>query len=83
MTFINRSNLSYRLQQVLLFVLHIVLLKWMFYALNETGSMDTVTVMLHFLGMSIYGALLIIGCAKWAKWHFEREKEEQQRHALD
>lgn len=76
MSFLSRENFFYRFQQVILFVLHIVLLKWMFYALSETGAMDTLTVMLHFLGMSIYGALLIVGCAKWAKWHFEKEKEQ-------
>jgi apolipoprotein N-acyltransferase len=73
MPFLTRQNFSYRLQQLVLFVLHLILLKWMFYALNETGSMSTVIVMMHFLGMSTYGALLIVTCAKWAKWHYEKE----------
>jgi apolipoprotein N-acyltransferase len=76
MSLINKDNLFYRVQQFVIFILHLVLLKWMFYSLSETGSMPTTTVMMHFFGMSVYGALLIIGCAKWAKWHHEQELRE-------
>lgn len=76
MSFITRENLFYRLQQFAIFILHLILLKWMFYSLSETGSMPTTTVMMHFFGMSVYGALLIVGCAKWAKWHHEQELKE-------
>lgn len=77
MSFLNRENLSYRLQQLVLFLLHLILLKWMFYSLSETGSMSTLTVMGHFTGMSVYGGLLIVTCAKWAKWHYEKELENK------
>ncbi len=30
-------------------------------------------VFYHFIGMSIMGALLIRGCAAWAKWHHQKE----------
>ena len=76
MSLITRENLFYRVQQVVIFILHLVLLKWMFYSLSETGSLPTTTVMMHFFGMSVYGALLIVGCAKWAKWHYEQELKE-------
>lgn len=76
MKFINNSNWFYRLQQFIIFVLHIILLKWMHYALTETGVMTTKVVLLHFTGMSIYGAALIRGCAAWAKYHYERELQQ-------
>lgn len=76
MSFVNKSNWFYRLQQLLIFILHIVLLKWMHYALTETGVMTTKVVLFHFIGMSIYGACLIRGCAAWAKYHYEKELSE-------
>lgn len=48
----------------------------MHYALTETGVMTTKVVLLHFTGMSIYGAALIRGCAAWAKYHYERELQQ-------
>ena len=73
MKFINKENLGYRLQQLLILVLHLILLKWMHYALTELGMEQTHVVLLHFTGMSIYGAALIRGCAAWGKY----------RHSLD
>jgi sugar phosphate permease len=73
MNFINRTNWFYRLQQLVILILHLVLLRWMFYALTETGVMTTQVVLFHFVGMSIYGAGLIRGCAAWAKYHYEKE----------
>jgi len=79
MKFVNRENLFYRFQQLIILILHLILLKWMYYALTETGSMETKVVLLHFLGMSIFGALLIRGCAAWAKYHYEKELLEQSK----
>ncbi len=73
-TFINRENLFYRFQQLIIVILHLILLKWMFYALTESGSMTTQKVLLHFTGMAVFGGLLIRSCAAWGKWHFEKEK---------
>lgn len=70
---INKHNLAYRLQQLLILVLHLVLLKWMMYALNNSGKYTTSEVMFHFTGMAIYGALLIRGCAWWAKRRYLKE----------
>ncbi len=75
MNFINKYNWFYRLQQLVILVLHLVLLKWMHYALTETGQMTTSIVLAHFAGMSIYGALLIRGCAAWAKYHYEKDSQ--------
>lgn len=68
--FIKKYNVWYRLQQVLIFVLHLILLRWMFYTLSNSGLMTTNEVFMHFIGMSIMGALLIRGTAWWAKHHY-------------
>lgn len=73
MNFINKDNYFYRFQQLVILVLHLILLKWMHYALTETGQESTGIVLAHFAGMSIYGALLIRGCAAWAKYHYEKD----------
>lgn len=71
--FLKKYNVWYRLQQVIIFVLHLVLLKWMFYTLTNSGTLPTVEVFYHFIGMSIMGALLIRGSAWWAKHHYIKE----------
>ena len=81
MNFINRENLGYRLQQLLILVLHLILLKWMHYALTELGMEQTQVVLLHFTGMSIYGAALIRGCAAWGKYRHRLELEKEQEQA--
>jgi len=70
---ITKQNMAYRFQQLLILVLHLVLLKWMMYALNNSGKYTTSEVMAHFTGMAIYGALLIRGCAWWAKRRYLKE----------
>lgn len=77
----NKKSLSYRLQQLIIFVLHFVLLGWMLYTLKNAGALSFTAVMLHFLGMSLMGAALIRGTAAWAKWHTEREwREDPSSH---
>ncbi|AYF45515.1 MULTISPECIES: hypothetical protein [unclassified Halobacteriovorax] len=61
--------LSYKLQFVVIFIIHIALLYWIYWLLQNTGALSTMKVMAHFTGIAIYGALLIRGCAAWAKWH--------------
>jgi len=62
----------YRLQQLIIFVLHLCLLGWMIFILQESGKMKSLEVFLHFLGMSAMGAGLIYGCARWARYHHEK-----------
>ncbi len=71
--FFKKYNVWYRLQQVIIFVLHLVLLKWMFFTLTNSGSMTTTYVFYHFTGMSLMGALLIRGSAWWARHHYIKE----------
>ena len=68
--YINKDNYLYRLQQLVILVLHLLLLWWMKYTLFEAGVMTISQTMLHFVGMSIFGALLIRGTAWWAKRHY-------------
>jgi hypothetical protein len=71
--FITKENIWYRTQQLIIFVLHLVLLRWMFYILSNSGRMQTLEVFYHFLGMSVMGALLIRGSAYWARHHYIKE----------
>lgn len=72
---ITKDNYWYRLQQVIIFVLHLVLLKWMYYTLSNSGSFSTAEVFYHFIGMSVMGAVLIRGCAYWARYHYLKERK--------
>jgi len=71
--FITKENIWYRTQQLIIFVLHLILLRWMFYILSNSGRMQTLEVFYHFLGMSVMGALLIRGSAYWARHHYIKE----------
>ncbi|ATH07002.1 hypothetical protein BIY24_03340 [Halobacteriovorax marinus] len=67
MSYITKKNLNLRIQQLIILILHLVLLRWIWYTLNNTGAMNTTEVLLHFSGIGLMGALLIFGCAMWAK----------------
>ncbi len=66
----------FRFQQVLIAVIHLILLWWIIYVLQNAGVMKFRVVFFHFLGMSIYGGLLIRSTAYWAKYHHEKEAKE-------
>jgi len=68
-----KDKIIFRAQQVLLFVLHILLLIWIYYLLGNSGSMKMKAVLLHFSGIAIYGALLIRVCAYWGRYLFNKE----------
>lgn len=73
------KSVFYRIQQALIFIIHIVLLYWIYWLLQNTGNLSTTEVLSHFTGIGIYGALLIRGCAAWAKHHHLKEiKAENQ-----
>ena len=76
--FITKENLWYRSQQLIILVLHLILLKWMFYTLSNSGRLPTAVVFYHFIGMSIMGALLIRGSAYWARHHYIKEIKHEQ-----
>ncbi len=71
--FITKENMWYRLQQLIILVLHLILLKWMYYTLTNSGRLSMTEVFYHFIGMSIMGACLIRGTAWWARHHYIKE----------
>ncbi|MBC7713645.1 MAG: hypothetical protein H7177_09915 [Rhizobacter sp.] len=81
--FITKENLWYRTQQLIILVLHLILLRWMFYTLSNSGRFSTVEVFYHFIGMSIMGALLIRGSAYWARHHYIKEIKHEQELKQD
>ena len=59
----------YRFQQIIIFFIHIVLLWWIMYVLQNSGQFTIEKTIVHFFGLSLLGAGLIFGTAKWAMYH--------------
>jgi len=72
-SFINKENIGQRFTQFIILVAHLVLLKWILYTLYEGGVLPFKSLMYHFLGISIYGALLIRTCAYIYKRQYQKE----------
>jgi hypothetical protein len=72
---INKENYKYRLMQLLILILHLVMLKWILYVLSEGGVMTFNTIVIHFAGLALYGASLIRFCAFYFKRRFEKENQ--------
>ena len=77
--FINKDNIGQRFTQFLILIAHLILLKWILYTLYEGGVLPFSTLLYHFLGMSIYGALLIRTCAYIYKRQYLKELVESGR----
>lgn len=80
--FINRENFGYRFVQFFILVAHLVLLKWILYTLYEGGVLPFKALLYHFLGISLYGALLIRGCAFIYKRQYLKEQQKHDRDQL-
>lgn len=78
---IKKNNLWYRFQQLIILILHLILLAWMYYTLSNSGKLSTTEVFYHFIGMSIMGAVLIRGCAFWARYHYLKEQKINHQKA--
>ncbi len=74
--FINKENIGQRFTQLMILIAHIVLLKWILYTLYEGGVLPFSTLLYHFLGISIFGALLIRTCAYIYKREYLKELEK-------
>jgi apolipoprotein N-acyltransferase len=74
--FITKDNVGQRSVQIVIFIAHLVLLKWILYTLYEGGVLPFKTLLFHFLGISVYGALLIRTCAFIYKRQYEKELEK-------
>lgn len=82
--FITKDNIGERFIQLLILIAHVILLKWILYTLSEGGILPLTTVLYHFLGISIYGALLIRICAYIYKRQYLKELEKSgQEPRLD
>lgn len=77
--FITKENLGQRTIQLLILIAHLILLKWILYTLYEGGVLPFSTLLYHFLGMSIYGAVLIRTCAYIYKRQYLKELEQSGR----
>jgi apolipoprotein N-acyltransferase len=69
---------KYRLEQSVILVAHFILLYWMLYVLREGGILPTKDLIFHFIGMAIFGGLIIRGTALWAKIRTEQRKARDQ-----
>lgn len=63
----------YRVEQILIGAIHILMLVWMVYVLQNFSLYTIKEVIFHFAGLSLYGALLIRGTAYWAKKRYLQE----------
>ena len=70
----NSTTLKTRSVQALILIAHLALLYWIFYTLNLGGSLPTVTLTFHFIGMALYGALLIRGTAYITKRDYLKQQ---------
>jgi apolipoprotein N-acyltransferase len=77
--FITKDNFGQRLTQLLILIAHVVLLKWILYTLYEGGVLPFKELLFHFLGISVYGALLIRTCAYIYKRQYLKEIEKSAR----
>jgi apolipoprotein N-acyltransferase len=75
--FITKENLNHRLMQLFILVAHLVMLRWIVYTLMEGGILPFKILMYHFLGISLYGGLLIRFCAWFYKRQYLKELERQ------
>ena len=76
--FFSKNNLKKRSVQLIIFLAHLVLLKWILYTLSEGGVLPFKTLLYHFIGMSVYGALLIRICA----YIYQREYLKEQKNMI-
>jgi hypothetical protein len=74
--FSTREVLKKRGLQLVILIAHLVLLKWILYTLYEGGVLPFKTLLYHFLGISVYGALLIRTCAFIYKRQYEKELQD-------
>jgi len=78
--FLTKENLKKRSIQLIILIAHLILLQWILYTLYEGGVLPLTTVMLHFLGISVYGAVLIRTCAYIYKREFLEEQKKNDAH---
>jgi len=73
----SKAKVLYRLEQVLILVAHLALLKWILYVLYEGGTMSPTEILIHFVGMGAFGAALIRGTAYLGLRRHQKELNQQ------
>jgi apolipoprotein N-acyltransferase len=71
------------MMQLFILLAHLFLLKWILYTLSEGGVLPFQTLLYHFLGISLFGALLIRFCAFIYKRQYLKELKDGQKPRLD
>jgi apolipoprotein N-acyltransferase len=75
-----KENMGQRFTQFIILIAHLVLLIWIIFTLYEGGILPFKTLLLHFLGISVYGAVLIRTCAYLYKRQYLKELEQSERN---
>lgn len=78
--FMTKENMVQRFTQLIILIAHLVLLIWIIFTLYEGGILPFKTLLLHFLGISVYGAVLIRTCAYLYKRQYLKELEQSERN---
>ena len=66
-----KNNQAFKAVQFIIFLAHIFLLGWILYTLYEGGRLGMTKVLLNFLGVAVFGALLIRISALVAKKNYQ------------
>lgn len=66
----------FKFVQFLIFIAHILLLGWILYTLYEGGRLGMTKVLLNFMGVGVFGALLIRISALVAKKNYQNSIHE-------
>ncbi len=51
------------LKNSIIIILHFIYLAWILYILSNAGTLTTEKLIIHFIGMALFGAFLIRGTA--------------------
>jgi apolipoprotein N-acyltransferase len=73
---LDKKMLMYRGEQVLIIIAHLALLRWILFTLYEASTITPMKMLFHFVGMALYGAVLIRLCAYLAHRRFMNGAEK-------
>jgi apolipoprotein N-acyltransferase len=80
---LDKKMLMYRGEQVLIIVAHLALLRWILFTLYEASTITPMKMLFHFVGMALYGAILIRLCAYLAHRRFIKSSNNQESGQLN
>ena len=71
------KKIYHRIEQLLILVAHLALFKWILVILNKGGAMTVSSLLLHFCGIALSGAILIAFCAWRGKKKYQNDLLEK------